>query len=404
MRSNAATTPVLLQPSPPVSALMIPFARRSPRVASEAQAAPLGPLAELESIAVFRALQLGDLLCAVPALRALRYACPTTHITLIGLPWARDFVQRLPYVDAFLEFPGFPGLPERPPAIEALPAFFATAQANKFDLAIQLHGSGALSNPLVSALGARHTAGFVTADGWRPDADAGRYLTWSEDLPEVRRLLALTSFLGSPPRGEALELPVSVADHRAFLRLREGFEPNLRGYICVHAGARRASRRWPSQRFAKVADRLAAEGYQIVLTGSAEEASLVAELRAAMREPAVDLAGRTTLGSLAALTAEAELVVCNDTGMSHVAAAMKTPSVVISCRSDVERWRPLDRSRHRVLSQMLSCRPDAHTRYPTGDECAVAVEAEAVIAEALDVLTPPAGELDGEIDGKPHGQ
>jgi ADP-heptose:LPS heptosyltransferase len=68
-----------------------------------------------------------------------------------------------------------------------------------------------------------------------------------------------------------------------------------------------------------------------------------------MQAPAVDLAGRTSLGLLAALVARSALVVCNDTGVSHMAAAARTPSVVISPVSDPRRWGPLDRRLHRVV-------------------------------------------------------
>ena len=92
-------------------------------------------------IAIFRALQLGDMLCAVPALRALRNAWPDAHITLIGLPWAQRFVERFPMlVDALAIFPGARGFPEQPETDAGLPRFFAQMRERRFDLAIRAAG------------------------------------------------------------------------------------------------------------------------------------------------------------------------------------------------------------------------------------------------------------------------
>lgn len=89
---------------------------------------------------------------------------------------------------------------------------------------------------------------------------------------------------------------------------------------------------------------------QVVITGDGEiEERLAAEVLAAMGGRATNAAGRTSLGALAALVRDARLIVCNDTGLSHVAAAVRTPSVVVFRITDPRRWAPLDAALHRVV-------------------------------------------------------
>ena len=124
-------------------------------------------------IAVLRALVLGDLLCAVPALRSFRRAFPNAEITLIGLPSATGFVERFgAYLDGFVKLPGYQGLPEREPEIREVPGFLQEAQAREFDLVVQLHGNGEVTNPLALLLGGGRTAGFFPDRGWCPDPEA----------------------------------------------------------------------------------------------------------------------------------------------------------------------------------------------------------------------------------------
>ncbi len=338
----------------------------------------------IERIAVFRALMLGDLLCAVPALRALRHGFPHAHITLIGLPWAGSLVQRLECVDDFIAFPGYPGLPEVACDVRALPDFLAQVQARRFDLALQLHGSGIVANPLVAMFGARQSAGFFGEHAWRPANDAALYAPWPERGHEIHRLLGLTDHLGLPRRGTQLEFAVLPEDREALAGVWPGAMEGRR-YVCVHAGAQLPSRRWPLERFAEVADRLAGEGATVVLTGGAPEAELAHALALRMRHEPVDLVGRTTLWTLGALIEGAERVVCNDTGVSHIAAALRRPSVVISCGADVARWAPLDRQRHPVVWQPMACRPCSHAVCPFDHGCATAVEA----ADVVRLLQPP---------------
>jgi ADP-heptose:LPS heptosyltransferase len=86
------------------------------------------------------------------------------------------------------------------------------------------------------------------------------------------------------------------------------------------------------------------------------------------------------------LIERARLVICNDTGISHVAAAVRTPSVIVCCGSDFRRWAPLDHERHRVLHHPVECRPCAYASCPIGHLCADGVSAEWVAAEARCML------------------
>lgn len=340
-------------------------------------------------IAIFRALQLGDMLCTVPALRALRAAAPHAHITLIGLPWAAAFAQRYAdYLDDFIAFPGYPGMPERQPDLAALPGFLADVQSRRFGLVLQMHGSGELSNPLAASFGAQRQAGFYRPGRYCPDPES--FVAWDEREHEVLRYLRLMQALGIAEQGAALEFPLRESDWQ---ELRQAFAamdrsmPPAGGYACVHPGARLPSRRWPPEYFAALADRLAGSGLSIVLTGAGEEAPLTAAVRHAMRHPALDFTGKTGLGALAALIAQARLIVCNDTGVSHVAAAVGTPSVVVCSGADPARWAPLDARRHRVLHRPMACRPCMHVECPIeGHPCARQVSPDNAWQEAAALL------------------
>ncbi|MCW7536317.1 glycosyltransferase family 9 protein [Aquabacterium sp. A7-Y] len=344
---------------------------------------PVLPAAGVRRILVFRALMLGDLLCAVPALRALKAAYPEAKLTLVSLPWARSLAERLPQVDDFIAFPGHPALPELPADMAAWPDFLEQVQACRADLAVQLHGSGGIANTLVACFGARRMAGFWQPGAWCPDEQL--FTPWPEGGHEIERLLAVVERLGLPRRGEQLEFPLRDED-RAGLR-RVWPEAPQGAYVCVHPGAQLRSRRWPVLRFAAVADALAAQGLHIVITGTASEAPLAAQLQAAMQAPATNLVGRTSLWELGALIEGARLVLSNDTGISHVAVALGSPSVVVSSGGEVQRWQRMDAQLHRVLWGDVACRPCSHELCPSAHECALAITPEAVIAAARHTLS-----------------
>ncbi|MCO6429732.1 MAG: glycosyltransferase family 9 protein [Deltaproteobacteria bacterium] len=313
-------------------------------------AAILEELAALGSearIIVLRALHLGDLLCAVPALRALRQAVPAAKIELIGLPWSCHFVRRFSsYLDGFLEFPGFDGLPERAPDTAALSRLSESLAKNPPHLIIQMQGSGEMTNRFIGLLPAVKRGGFI------PEGSSLRSDTFLEypDGHEINRLLKLTSHLGASAQASAeLEFPLFKSDMELLDCVLGRNRVHETPFVVIHPGSR-SSVRWPAERFAALADSLSRQGLHVVLTGVPSESHEAAEVERNMRTTALNLCGLTSIGSLAALIQRARLVICNDTGISHLAAALKVPSVVLFSSSELGRWAPLNRYLHLALS------------------------------------------------------
>jgi ADP-heptose:LPS heptosyltransferase len=295
-------------------------------------------------IAVLRGTPgIGDLLCTVPSWRALRAAVPDAHVTLIGQPWTATLAERLPgYLDDHLPFPGFPGIPDAGHDVHATVVFLAEAQRRRFDLVLQQHGDGTITNLIVDLLGARRAAGFHGGSV----RDRGRrwFIRHPAGLHEIHRHLLLLEHLGAPVLGDHLELPVTAAERRSAAAL----VPRVSGYAVLHPGAKAAARRWPAASFAAVGALLRDDGLAVVVTGAEGERRLARDVADAAG--GMSVAGSTTIGELAALVDGARLVVTNDTGTSHVAVARRVPSVVVVPPGHDGSWLPLDRRRHRVVA------------------------------------------------------
>jgi len=304
---------------------------------------------DIRSVIVFRALQLGDMLCAVPVLRALRAALPDARIVLTGLPWAAEFARRFSsYVNAFIAFPGHPLLPGQAVRHEELPAFYAEVCQQDYDLGLQLHGNSEVDNHIVAGFGTHTMAGFSRSESIQTEQTL--LLPYPAIGAESERLLRLSEHLGAPAVGKHLEFPLLHEDFAELdaSRLAAGLEPGR--YLCIHAGARRRGKCWPPERFAEVADQLHAEfGLDTVLTGSADETSQTQAVASHMRSPAIEAAAPISIGAMAALMSRSRLLICNDTGVSHLAAGLGLNSVVVFKQADIARRAPLDRLRHRCI-------------------------------------------------------
>lgn len=300
---------------------------------------------KIQKIAVFRALQLGDMLCVIPAIRALRAAYPDAEISLLGLPWAAEMVRRFSgYFDRFIHFPGYPGLPEQEYNPDAFTHFLQRVQDEQFDLVLQMQGNGTYVNPLVQQFGAAYTAGYYSKKSF---IESDLFIPYPNYGSEIERHLLLMSHLGIRLQGNYLEFPISEKDEKNFNDL---LLPLMAGkYVCIHPGSRSVSRQWPPQYFAALADYCIEQGYTAVITGTKDEVDVTREVIKCISHPAIDLTGKTNLGAVAVLIRNAFMLISNCTGVSHIASATETKSVVISLDGEPERWAPLNRQLHHVI-------------------------------------------------------
>jgi ADP-heptose:LPS heptosyltransferase len=269
---------------------------------------------------VLRALGLGDLLTGVPALRALADSFPD-HQRILACPRELAPLALLSgAVDAVVDAAG-----PVSPRVGAAP-----------ELAVNLHGRGPESHRALLALEPARLIAFAC-----PAAGVGGGPAWTGDEHEVHRWCRLLDESGIPADRSRIDIDPPA------IRVPE----SLRGLTIVHPGAGAGARRWPPERFAAVARARAAEGRRTVVTGGRGERQLAGEVaRLAELPSSAVLAGRTGLSDLAALVAAAELVVCGDTGMAHLATALRTPSVVLFGPVSPSRWGPPpDRPWHRAL-------------------------------------------------------
>lgn len=301
-------------------------------------------------IAIFRALQLGDMLNTIPAIRALRNAYPRAEITLLGLPWANEFVQRFDnYFDRFIHFPGYPGLPEQEYEPTAFARFLDQVHAEQFDLLLQMQGNGTIVNHLLSRFGARRLAGFHNKDS---RMNKRWFVEYPEAIHEIKRHQALMTHLGIPLAGDYLEFPLKKKDHEAYDKLYLSLKPGC--YVCIHPGSRGVWRQWPPAYFALLGDECAQKGLDLVITGTKDEVEITRELMKRLHHPAIDLTGYTSLGAMAVLLQNAALLIANCTGVSHLAAALHTPSLIISMDGEPHRWGPLDHTRHKTIDWLAN--------------------------------------------------
>lgn len=287
------------------------------------------------TLLILRALGLGDLLTAVPALRALADAFPD-HRRVLAAPQTLAPLAALS--GAVSE------------VVDTKPLAPLAASLCGADVAVNLHGRGPQSHRVLLDARPRRLISFANPEV--PESAGSP--PWRAGEHEVSRWCRLLEGCGIPADPGRLDLsppPRPVPE-------------SARGATLIHPGAASAARRWPADRWAAVARFEAAKGRAVVVTGGAGEVDLARSVaEAAGLEEAAVYAGRTDLMELAAVVAAAGRVVCGDTGVAHLATALRTPSVVIFGPVSPAEWGPPpDRPWHRTI--WTGSRGDPHADSP----------------------------------------
>ncbi len=337
---------------------------------------------------------MGDVLMTTPALRAVRQGLPEASLTLLTSPAGADVARYVPEVDRALVrvAPWMKATPPAEPSDEL--SWIEGLREERFDAAIvfTVH----TQSPLPAAL-ELWLAGIPLRLAHCRENPYGLLSDWipepETDAPlrhEVRRQLDLVATVGFTTEDVNLSFRVPPDDVRRMrgVAAELGLHPGGRWGV-LHPGATAPSRRYPPERYVEAAGRLAAEdGYTWVVTGSASEAPLVEAIAAPLGAAAVPMTG-LSLGELAALLTIAPVLVTNNTGPAHLAAAIGTPVVDLYALTNLQHtpWRVPSR----VLSHDVPCRGCRRSECPLGHHLCLNGVSAADVVEAVRSLRAEVG-------------
>ncbi|MBK7672252.1 MAG: glycosyltransferase family 9 protein [bacterium] len=339
--------------------LMRPLARALRRERLEPGA--LTALRPARILVVRQHNQMGDMVCATPALRAIAETWPDAAVALVTSPANAGVVRHNPHLSRVLVF-------EKP--LRRLPPFLGELRRWDADLAIVLSSvSFSLTSALIGLLsGARHVVGADSrAFGWEFGEHCFSLVMPGSPVVDRHAIvhgLAPLRAVGVTTDDESTVVVPSAAERQdaAAITAALGLEA---GYWALHPGAGKRQNVWPASRFAAVARRAAGEGRQVlVLHGPADSEALAAfgPLRVpGVRHGALVVAPPCGVGVAAALLAGADRFLCNDTGIMHVAGAMRVPTLALFGPTDPGLWKP-------PAPEVLALRAGHRVEDPRGDE------------------------------------
>ena len=314
-------------------------------------------LAKPEKILIVFLSGIGNFILFSPTLRAIRSKFPEAEIILLAKQKViTDIIRDKSIVDHVIHYPksasGIRNFTTQVPLARAL-------RGKKYDLVITtFEAQGWKLSTFVRMIGGKFSIGYRTG-GWY-DRCYNKLLTYDTGMHEVDRHLKIADFLGADVKDKTLEISVKEEDRK----FAESIIPEDEHLIIgIHPGSSENlwRKRWMPERFAELADRLSERyGAKILVLGGKDEINLAEKISALMKvaKPLL-MAGKTTIGQAPALIEQCTLFISNDSGLMHMAAAVKTPVVAIFGPTDPAKNAPFGDG-HSVVRKDISCNPCTH--------------------------------------------
>ena len=339
--------------------------------------------ARVNRVLVVRLRSIGDTVLSTPSLVALRRFLPNARIDVLLESWVAPLLDGFPHVDNVITV-------ERSSLSSRLDAVRQLRKA-RYDVAYNLHG-GSTSTLIQRAAGARHRVGYEAYRySWmlNHQAPPSSSLWQSEHTHSAEQQLALLGWTGVPvsDRPSSKLSVTSRALESVSAKLESEGITSDRPIALLHPAAAFATKQWATENFARVAEHLAEFGLRPVAVVGPNELPVLSEMRERSAVPVVGFSD-LTLPEVTALSARARIFVGNDSGLAHIAAAVRTPSVVVFGSSNVHHWRPWSSAPNEVVREEMPCAPCPGYRCNEFDEpeCIKRVGPERVIAAVDRIL------------------
>jgi len=340
---------------------------------------------EIKNIVLMRTDRIGEVLLSSAAVDALKAAYPDARVTFVTSEYSSDLLRGRDDIDEVLTVDTF----RKKGWLKEAFSLAAELRKRRFDASLVMNPHKIL-----------HLACFLAGIPLRGGYGRKWGFLLNRKIPdlrdkgekhEVRYAMDLLTTLGVENAEATPRLAVNGEARSSALRTLRGKglgedDP----YVVLHPGSSNQAKRWPTERFAALAGRIAGElGRRVLIIGSADEKELAGSVKEAAGAGALDIAGEMTLAELAAAIEKADLFIGNDAGPMHMAAALGVPVIAVFGRNipgvGPLRWGPWGEG-DVVFHEDPGCDPCYDTKCPYDYKCLRAVTVDAVFGAARKIL------------------